>query len=41
MEAVIADARDVSGVKRSVKPEEVFDFKLTQRVNEELQGWRP
>ena len=41
MEAVIADARDVSGVKRSVKPEEVFDFRLLQRVNEELQGWRP
>ena len=41
MEAVIADARDVSGVKRNVKSEEVFDFKLTQRVNEELQGWRP
>jgi len=41
MEAVIADARDVSGVKRNVKSEEVFDFRLVQRINEELQGWRP
>ena len=41
MESVISDARDVTGVKRSVKPEEVFDFRITQRVNEELQGWRP
>jgi ABC-type nitrate/sulfonate/bicarbonate transport system substrate-binding protein len=41
MEAVIADARDVTGIKRSVRPEEVFDFRLTQRINDELQGWRP
>jgi NitT/TauT family transport system substrate-binding protein len=41
MEAVIADAKDVSGVKRSVRPDEVFDFRLVQRINEELQGWRP
>ena len=41
MEAVILDAKDVTGVKRSVKIEEVFDFRLMQRVNEELQGWRP
>jgi ABC-type nitrate/sulfonate/bicarbonate transport system substrate-binding protein len=41
MEAVIADARDVTGVKRSVRTDEVFDFRLMQRVNDELQGWRP
>jgi ABC-type nitrate/sulfonate/bicarbonate transport system substrate-binding protein len=41
MEAVIADARGVTGVKRTVKTDEVFDFRLLQRVNEELQGWRP
>jgi hypothetical protein len=41
MEAVIADARDVTGIKRNVRPEEVFDFRLTQRVDDELQGWRP
>lgn len=41
MEAVIAEAREVTGVKRTVKTDEVFDFRLLQRVNEELQGWRP
>ena len=41
MEAVILDAKDVTGVKRSVNIDEVFDFRLMQRVNEELQGWRP
>jgi hypothetical protein len=41
MEAVIADAREVTGVKRTVKADEVFDFSLLQRVNAELQGWRP
>ncbi len=41
MEAVIADAREVTGVKRAVKTDEVFDFRLLQRVNDELQGWRP
>jgi ABC-type nitrate/sulfonate/bicarbonate transport system substrate-binding protein len=41
MEAVIADAREVTGVKRTVRADEVFDFRLLQRVNEELQGWRP
>jgi ABC-type nitrate/sulfonate/bicarbonate transport system substrate-binding protein len=41
MEAVISDAKDVTGIKRSVKIDEVFDFRFMQRVNEELQGWRP
>ena len=41
MEAVIADARELTGVQRTVKTEEVFDFRLLQRVNNELQNWRP
>jgi hypothetical protein len=38
MEAVIADAREVTGVKRTARADEIFDFRLLQRVNEELQG---
>lgn len=41
MEASINEAREASGIKRSVKPEEIFDFRLMLRVNDELQGWRP
>ena len=41
MEAVITDAREVTGVKRTVRADEVFDFRLLQRVDEEWQGWRP
>jgi ABC-type nitrate/sulfonate/bicarbonate transport system substrate-binding protein len=41
MEAAINEARESSGIKRSVKAEEIFDFRLMQRVNDELQGWRP
>jgi len=41
MEASINEAREASGIKRSVKLEEIFDFRLMQRVNDELQGWRP
>ncbi|HVO91679.1 MAG TPA: ABC transporter substrate-binding protein, partial [Terriglobales bacterium] len=41
LEVAINDARDGSGIKRTVKLEEIFDFRLMQRVNEELQGWRP
>ena len=41
MEAVILDAKDVIGIKRNVKIDEVFDFRLVQRVNEEMQDWRP
>ena len=41
MEASINEAREASGIKRGVKPEEIFDFRLTQRVNDELQGWKP
>jgi ABC-type nitrate/sulfonate/bicarbonate transport system substrate-binding protein len=41
MEVAINDARDGAGIKRAVKPEEIYDFRLMQRVNEELQGWRP
>jgi hypothetical protein len=41
VEAAINEARGASGIKRSVKAEDIFDFRLTQRVNDELQGWRP
>jgi hypothetical protein len=41
VEAAINEAREASGIKRGVKPEEIFDFRLTQRVNDELQGWKP
>ncbi|MBM2804592.1 MAG: glycine betaine transporter substrate-binding protein [Deltaproteobacteria bacterium] len=41
MESVIQESREVAGVKRAVKTEEVFDFRLVQRANEEIQGWRP
>ena len=41
MEVAINDARDGSGIKRNVKLEEIYDFRLMQKVNEELQGWRP
>jgi hypothetical protein len=41
MEAAINEAREASGIKRGVKPEEIFDFRFTQRVNGELQGWKP
>jgi hypothetical protein len=41
VEAAINEAREASGIKRGVKPEEIFDLRLTQRVNDELQGWKP
>ena len=41
MEAAINEARESSGIKRAVRTEELFDFRLMQRVNDELQGWRP
>ena len=41
MESVIQESRGVAGVKRAVKLDEVFDFRLVQRVNDELQNWRP
>jgi ABC-type nitrate/sulfonate/bicarbonate transport system substrate-binding protein len=41
MEAVIQESREVAGVKRAVKLDEVFDFRLVQRANDELQNWRP
>ena len=41
MESSINEAREASGIKRGVKPDEIFDFRLTQRVNDELQGWKP
>lgn len=41
MEASINEVREASAIKRAVKLEEVFDFRLMQRVNDELQGWKP
>ncbi|HKY08270.1 MAG TPA: ABC transporter substrate-binding protein [Candidatus Binatia bacterium] len=41
MEAVIQESRDVAGVKRTIKLDEVFDFRLVQRANEELRTWKP
>jgi ABC-type nitrate/sulfonate/bicarbonate transport system substrate-binding protein len=41
MESVIQESREVAGVKRPVRLEEVFDFRLVQRANEELRSWRP
>ncbi len=41
MEVAINDARDGAGIKRAVKNDEIYDFRSMQRVNEELQGWRP
>ena len=41
MEAAINEAREASGIKRAVRAEEIFDFRLMQRVNDELKGWRP
>lgn len=41
MEVAINEARDGAGIKRAVRHDEIYDFRLIQRVNEELQGWRP
>lgn len=41
MEMAINDARDGAGIKRAVKHEEIYDFRMMQRVNDELAGWRP
>ena len=42
MEAVIADAQAVSNTKHPVRLDEIYDFGLVQRVNEELNNrWRP
>ena len=42
MEAVIADAQAVSNTKHRVRLDEIYDFGLVQRVNEELNNqWRP
>ncbi len=41
METVIADGQALSNTKRPVRLDEIFDFSLVQRVNEELKGWKP
>ena len=40
MESVLQESREVAGVKRAVKLDEVFDFRLVQRANDELRSWR-
>jgi len=40
MDTAIKEARE-GAIKRNVKPEEIYDFRLMLRVNDELQGWRP
>ena len=41
MDAAIKEARQGAGITRSVKPEEIYDFRLMLKVNDELQDWRP
>jgi NitT/TauT family transport system substrate-binding protein len=41
METVIADGSALSNSKKPVRLDEIFDFSLVQRVNEELKSWRP
>jgi ABC-type nitrate/sulfonate/bicarbonate transport system substrate-binding protein len=41
MEIVIADAQALSGAKNPVRLDDIYDFSLVHRVNEELKGWRP
>ncbi len=41
METVIADAQALTGTNRPVRSDEIFDFSLVLRVNDELKGWRP
>jgi NitT/TauT family transport system substrate-binding protein len=41
METVIADAQALSATKTPVRLDDIYDFSLVQRVNEELKGWRP
>ena len=41
MESVIRESREVAGVKRAVRLDEVFDFRLVQRANDELRNWQP
>jgi hypothetical protein len=41
MDTAINEAREGGGIRRSFKPEEIFDFRLMKQVNDELAGWRP
>jgi ABC-type nitrate/sulfonate/bicarbonate transport system substrate-binding protein len=41
MDTAIKEAREGGGIKRTVNPDEIYDFRLMQRVNGELQGWHP
>jgi ABC-type nitrate/sulfonate/bicarbonate transport system substrate-binding protein len=41
METVIADGQALSNTNRLTRLDEIFDFNLLQRANEELKSWRP
>jgi ABC-type nitrate/sulfonate/bicarbonate transport system substrate-binding protein len=41
MEVVIADAQALSATKTPVRLDEIYDFRVVQRVNEELKAWQP
>jgi ABC-type nitrate/sulfonate/bicarbonate transport system substrate-binding protein len=41
MESVIQESREVAGVKRAVRLDEVFDFRPVQRANDELRTGGP
>lgn len=41
MDTAIREAREGAGIKRNVMAEEIYDFRLLLKVNDELQGWRP
>jgi ABC-type nitrate/sulfonate/bicarbonate transport system substrate-binding protein len=41
METVIADAQALTATKGPVRLDEIFDFSLLQKANNELKGWKP
>ncbi len=41
METVVADAQALSNSKQPVRLDELFDFSVVRKVNEELKNWRP
>jgi ABC-type nitrate/sulfonate/bicarbonate transport system substrate-binding protein len=41
METVVADAQALSATKRPVNLNDIFDFSLVRKVDEDLKGWRP
>jgi hypothetical protein len=41
METVVADAQALSATKRPVNLNDIFDFSLVRKVDEDLKEWRP